>query len=253
MLVHEPVDLDDDLAVVPMGCLGYGKSVDGGSFVLKGDVPSFIREGRFQESHVHLGDIVQKTLCPFGIDRVVDKIHLGAFVQLIRPDARVDEQIETRGGKERIRAPGRCPDHMRHNAPGEVVALELVFYNCPTGTLQAAEKAHDDPVHSALAYIALHIAVFVPVAEAERTVDRQMSGTTLCAEAGGQRLVQFDGGGHGGEGVDPDGAAVLHQGNRFLHGNDLVHVILLCLGSLENGIRQCVACAGDVIFPVHAG
>ena len=106
---------------------------------------------------------------------------------------------------------------MAHNAAGQVVARDLVIHYGLLGTVERAEKADDDLVHSALANITLNLAVLVIVAEGKCAVDGEVLGMSRLAETLGERHIQMNGRCHSGKGVYPYGIAIFYKADGFFH------------------------------------
>ena len=148
---------------------------------------------------------------------------LGALVQPILAVPGVHEQVQADLGEQGFLSAGSGPDHMAHDAAGEIIPLDAVLLDGLYGAVQAAEKADDDAVHAAFADIALHLAAFLPLGKAEGAVHRQVLGMAGGPEAAGDGLIQIHGRSTGRKGVHPDGIPIPDEIHGFLHGIDLVH------------------------------
>ena len=222
VVVDHANHLDDDLAAVSVGGLGNGQGVDGGALVFKGDVPLLVGITGLEQRHVHFGDLIEQSLLSIFL-RQRHQIQLGALVELVLADPGIYKQVQSDLGKQGAGSSGRGPDHMGHDAAGEVISLNPVFHNGCTGAAQAAEEAQDTAVHRPLVDIPLHVAVVLPLGKAEGAVDRKVLRVSRLPETPGDRLVQLHGRGAGRKGVDPYGIPVLDQLDRLIHAHQFIH------------------------------
>ena len=181
------------LPVVGLHRLADGERVAGHVHVVEGDVALAVRRRALDQRDRELRQLVVQELLPVHLHVLHPLVVRGEAVDAGPLLARIHKDVQPHLGERAGKAARLGADRVGDAAQRQVVGLKAVLQHDLLGAGHGAEMAADQPVHRALADIALRVAVLIPDAEAGAGDDGQVVRGlhTLIAPVDG--LVQLHG------------------------------------------------------------